>query len=161
MVAKRAVKPENIPPTASTAINHSLRVHQQTVTWKKTGSRHTRSTAMVLEGKRWEPSTCTNWEQNTAPFELIFPFSGVKFRCQSGQRCWARWQNIWYLSRINCGLNFSWNMLNRSWYFFWECTALTLYWPFWFFKPLWHWNFQEQIFISTSVWITYIQLPFL
>ena len=35
MVAKRAVKPENIPPTESTAINHSLRVHQQTVTWKK------------------------------------------------------------------------------------------------------------------------------
>lgn len=34
MAAKGDVRPENLPPTESAAINHSLRVHQQTVTWE-------------------------------------------------------------------------------------------------------------------------------
>ena len=34
MDAKGDVKPENLPPTDSTAINHILRVHQQTITWE-------------------------------------------------------------------------------------------------------------------------------
>lgn len=34
MAAKGDIKPESLPPTESAAINHSLRVHQQTVTWE-------------------------------------------------------------------------------------------------------------------------------
>ena len=34
MDAKGNVKPKNLPPTDSTAINHSLRVHQQKITWE-------------------------------------------------------------------------------------------------------------------------------
>ena len=34
MAAKGDVKPENLPSTESTAINHSQRAHQQTITWE-------------------------------------------------------------------------------------------------------------------------------
>ena len=34
MDAKGDKKPENLPPTDSTAINLSLRMHQQTITWE-------------------------------------------------------------------------------------------------------------------------------
>ena len=34
MDVKGDVKPEHFPPTDSTAINHSLRVHQQPITWE-------------------------------------------------------------------------------------------------------------------------------
>ena len=37
MAAKGEVKPENLPPTYSAAFNHSLRVHQQIITWETLG----------------------------------------------------------------------------------------------------------------------------
>ena len=38
MAAKGGIRLEHLPPTESAAINHSMRVHQQTVVWESLAS---------------------------------------------------------------------------------------------------------------------------
>ena len=63
MAAKGDVKPENLPPTESTAISHSLRVHQQTITWETLAA----TTPNPLQWG-WKP---IQTDENVAPSELL------------------------------------------------------------------------------------------
>ena len=70
MAAKGDVKPENLLPTETTAINHTLGVHQQTITWETLAA----TTPNPLQwGCKEEHGKLTpiQTDENVAPSELL------------------------------------------------------------------------------------------
>ena len=79
MTAKGEVKPENLPPTESAAINHSLRVHHQTIIWESLA----RTSINPLEwGWKEENGKLTpiQTDDNVAPSDLL---NFIRCNCKS------------------------------------------------------------------------------
>ena len=79
MTVKGDVKPENLPPTESTAINHSLRVHQQTIAW---GTLAATTSNPLQWGWKEENGKLTpiQTDENVAPSELL---KFIRCNCKS------------------------------------------------------------------------------
>ena len=79
MAVKGDIKPENLPHTESTAINHSLRVHQQTITWETLAA--TTPNPLQWEWKKENRKlTPTQTDENVAPSELL---KFIRCNCKS------------------------------------------------------------------------------
>ena len=93
MYAKGDVKLENLPPTDSTAISHSLRVHQQTITWETLAAI---TPNLLHSGWKDENGKLTpkQTDENVAPSDLL------KFKrssCKSLKNMYSTiMQKIWF-----------------------------------------------------------------